>query len=71
MTPDQVGDVRALAKAASIEPRITRVTPGHEAIANLVGEPAAFVKPAVSVAAPPAPRARQRQTAAQIKSRLP
>ncbi len=47
MTPDQVNDVRQLARAASIEPVITRVTPGHQAITSLVGEPAAFVRPAV------------------------
>jgi len=46
MTPDQVNDVRQLARAASIEPVITRVTPGHQAITSLVGDPAAFVRPA-------------------------
>ncbi len=68
MTPDQVNDVRQLARAASIEPVITRVTPGHQAIASLVGEAAAFVRPAVT--APPvrqpqrAPRQRAVQPAA-------
>jgi hypothetical protein len=66
-----VGDVRALAKAASIEPRITRVTPGHAAITDLVGEPAAFVKPAIAPSAPPAPRARQRQAAAPSRQQRP
>ncbi len=50
MTPDQVNDVRQLARAASIEPVITRVTPGHQAITSLVGEPAAFVRPAPTAA---------------------
>ena len=40
MTPDQVGDVKSLARAAKIEPTITRVTPGHQAISGLVGEAA-------------------------------
>lgn len=46
MTPDQVTDVRALTKAASITPTVTRVAPGHVAIVGLVGQPAEFVEPA-------------------------
>lgn len=46
MTPDQVTDVKALTKAASITPTVTRVAPGHVAIVGLVGEPADFVEPA-------------------------
>jgi superfamily II DNA/RNA helicase len=45
MTPDQTGDVRALARAASIEPIVTRVSPGHQAITGLVGDPAPLVRP--------------------------
>ena len=40
MTPDQAGDVKSLARAAKIEPIITRVAPGHSIIDSLVGEPA-------------------------------
>ena len=40
MTPEQVGDVRTLAKAARIEPTITRVVPGHAMLQRLVGPPA-------------------------------
>jgi superfamily II DNA/RNA helicase len=47
MTPDQVGDVKALAKAAKIAPIITKVGPGHDAITALVGDAAAFVAPIV------------------------
>ncbi len=37
MTPEQVGDVRSLARAAKIEPIISRVTPGHPMIGQLTG----------------------------------
>ncbi len=40
MTPEQAGDVKSLARAAKIEPTITRVAPGHSIIESLVGEPA-------------------------------
>ncbi|MFM2070332.1 MAG: hypothetical protein RLZZ623_595 [Actinomycetota bacterium] len=62
MTPDQAGDVRALARAASISPIITQVTPTSPAIEALVGVAAPYVKPdAAPVATPnstrgPAPR---------------
>jgi superfamily II DNA/RNA helicase len=42
MTPDQVGDVKSLARAAKIDPVITRVSPGHQVITSLVGAPAAL-----------------------------
>jgi superfamily II DNA/RNA helicase len=58
MTPDQVTDVKALTKAASIQPTVTRVAPGHEAITGLVGEPADYVTPVV-VAARPQPSPQQ------------
>jgi superfamily II DNA/RNA helicase len=45
MTPDQVNDVKALARAAKIEPIITRMSPGHSILAELVGPAAPFVKP--------------------------
>ena len=44
MTPDQVSDVKALAKAANIGPIVTRVTPGHSSIGELVGEAAELVQ---------------------------
>jgi superfamily II DNA/RNA helicase len=53
MTPDQAGDVRALARAASITPIITQVTPSHPTIEKLVGEAAPYVKPAPSSTAAP------------------
>jgi superfamily II DNA/RNA helicase len=60
MTPDQAGDVRALARAASIEPVVTKVSPGHDAIATLVGEPAERRMPApVAAAAQQATSRRQ------------
>ena len=37
MTPDQAGDVRSLARAASISPTITQVTPTHSVLTALVG----------------------------------
>jgi superfamily II DNA/RNA helicase len=53
MTPDQVADVRTLAKAAGIQPVITKVEPGHAAITQLVGPEAPPVYHApVPVAAP-------------------
>ncbi len=52
MTPDQAGDVRALARAAGIRPTITAVEPGHPAVTELVG-PAAPLRHAAPVA--PAP----------------
>nr|WP_232827415.1 DEAD/DEAH box helicase [Jiangella endophytica] len=51
MTHDQAGDVRALTRQAGITPTITRVAPGHPAIAELTG-------PAAPLVAPPAPAAR-------------
>ncbi len=65
MTPDQVNDVRQLARAASIEPVITRVTPGHQAITSLVGEPAAFVRPAPTAAPERQPQRAPKQRAIQ------
>ena len=59
MTPDQVNDVRQLARAAAIEPVITRVAPGHQAITALVGEAAPLVRPAAPTTPAPAPAARQ------------
>ena len=37
MLPEQVGDVKSLARAAKIEPIISRVTPGHPMISQLTG----------------------------------
>ena len=55
MTPDQVADVRSLAKAAGITPTITRMAPGHALTRSFVGEEAPHVRPA-----PPAPVQQQR-----------
>jgi superfamily II DNA/RNA helicase len=57
MTPDQVGDVKSLARMAKIEPIITRVAPGHQAVRELVGV-AAPLKPMFAAQNPrqPAPR---------------
>ena len=44
MTPDQVTDVKALARSAKIEPTITRVAPGHPMVSGLVGVAAPLVK---------------------------
>lgn len=54
MTPEQAGDVRALTRAAKIDPTITAVTPEHELLADLSGPQAPRVTPR---AAPPAPSA--------------
>lgn len=54
MTHDQTGDVRTLTRQAGITPTITRVGPGHPAIAELTGPAAPLVtppKPAPSAAA--------------------
>ena len=37
MLPEQVGDMKSLARAAKIEPIISRVAPGHPMIAQLAG----------------------------------
>ena len=53
MTPDQAGDVRALARAASITPTVTQITPTHPVLTALVGPVAAHVRPSAVVAAAP------------------
>jgi superfamily II DNA/RNA helicase len=55
MTPDQVGDVKSLARAAKIEPIITRVSPGHQVITSLVGAPAALEHRAIPQPRPQGP----------------
>jgi superfamily II DNA/RNA helicase len=55
MTPDQVGDVKSLARAAKIEPLITRVSPGHQVITSLVGAPAALEHRAIPQPRPQGP----------------
>ncbi len=45
MTPDQVRDVKELTRMAKIGPVVTKVSPGHEAIFDLVGEAAEYVEP--------------------------
>jgi superfamily II DNA/RNA helicase len=50
MLPEQVSDVKSLARAAKIEPIITRVNPGHSAISGLVGEPAPLRRVPVALA---------------------
>ena len=57
VTPEQRGDVRTLARKAGIDPVTTRVAPGDDHIASLVGPPAPLV--AFRPPAPPAPAGRQ------------
>ncbi|MCU1396565.1 MAG: helicase [Ilumatobacteraceae bacterium] len=52
MTPDQVGDVKSLTRAAKIEPTITRVGPGHGMLAHLVGPAAPLVRYTAPVETP-------------------
>ncbi len=63
MTPDQVKDVKALARDAKIEPTITRVAPGHAIITELAGPaaPARHVAPTAAPAQRQQPRQQQRQ----------
>jgi superfamily II DNA/RNA helicase len=65
MTPDQVKDVKALARDAKIEPTITRVAPGHTIITELAGPPA----PTRHVAPVAAPVQARRQQPKQQQSR--
>jgi superfamily II DNA/RNA helicase len=44
MTPDQVGDVKSLTRAARIEPTITRVGPGHSMVSHLAGPAAPLIR---------------------------
>ena len=55
MTPEQVGDVRTLARAARIEPTITRVAPGHSMVAHLAGPTAPLVRYVAPVETPQGP----------------
>lgn len=52
MTPDQVGDVKVLARDAGIKPIITKVEPGHSLVKSLVGPTAPFVQPSAVVDTP-------------------
>ncbi len=61
MTPEQVGDVKSLARMAKIEPTITRVAPGHSIIESLVGEQAPRQAATVHADRQPAPRNGQRR----------
>ncbi len=61
MTPDQRRDVADLARLAKIRPTTTSVAPGHQALRDLAGEPAAFVQPAPAPAAEPARTRAPRQ----------
>jgi superfamily II DNA/RNA helicase len=56
MTPDQVADVRSLAKAAAISPTITRVDATHPLLEELAGPSAPRVRPAVPALLGPPPR---------------
>jgi len=69
MTPEQVGDVKALARAAHIEPVITRVAPGHVMLEHLAGPAAAPVAYVASVAPaqPPPNRHRVQPNGRQTK----
>jgi superfamily II DNA/RNA helicase len=55
MTPEQVGDVRTLARAARIEPTITRVSPGHSMVAHLAGPAAPLVRYVAPLETPQGP----------------
>jgi superfamily II DNA/RNA helicase len=55
MTPEQVGDVKALARAARIEPTITRVAPGHAMLGHLVGPAAPPVRYSAPIETPQGP----------------
>jgi superfamily II DNA/RNA helicase len=59
MTPDQVSDVRALARAAAIQPTITKVDAAHPLLGELAGPPAARVKMAAPAPAPQQQRPQQ------------
>ena len=52
MLPEQRGDVRDLTRQAKINAQPRKIVPGDEAIARLVGEVAAYVKPAPVVEQP-------------------
>jgi superfamily II DNA/RNA helicase len=67
MTPDQVKDVKALARDAKIEPTITRVAPGHTIITELAGPPA----PTRHVAPTAAPTQARRQQPKQQSRQQP
>lgn len=62
MTPDQVADVRSLAKAAGITPTITRMAPGHALTRSFVGDEAPHVAPAPR---PPVQQQRPNQRQAE------
>ena len=60
MTPEQKGDVQALARAAGISPVVTAVSPGHPLIEELTGPPAPRVDPPARPAPTPASANRPR-----------
>ena len=62
MTPEQVGDVRTLARAARIEPTITRVAPGHSMVARLAGPAAPLVRYVAPIETPQGPARGGRST---------
>ncbi|MCU1388400.1 MAG: box helicase domain protein [Ilumatobacteraceae bacterium] len=55
MTPEQVGDVKALARAAKIDPTITRIAPGHAMLNHLVGPAAPLQRYAAPIETPQGP----------------
>jgi superfamily II DNA/RNA helicase len=60
MTPDQAGDVRALARAAGIKPTVTNVDPSHPLLVELSGPSAPKVAARPHRVADPAPIAHRR-----------
>ncbi len=62
MTPDQASATRTLTKEAGIKPLISQITPTHELIRELVGEPAPFRAPRPVAAAQPQPQGSGRSS---------
>ena len=65
MLPEQRGDMRDLTRKAKISARPQQVVPGDATVSALVGEVAAYVKPA------PAPAPQQPSRKGQARSRTP
>ncbi|MCV2488343.1 DEAD/DEAH box helicase [Geodermatophilus sp. YIM 151500] len=61
VTPDQAGEVRALARQAGITPTVTPVAPGAPLLTELAGPPAPHVEPAPAPAQQPQGPGRRRR----------
>ncbi len=64
MLPEQRGDVRSLTRLAKISARPTPVKPGDNTVMSLVGDVAAYVKPAPIAPAQPRPQRKARPAGA-------